>query len=87
MLPLLYNVALQHAIRRVKKLQNEELCLHNFSLSTNIIRVVKLRIVRQARHVARMGEMRNTHTILVGKPERKRPLGRWKDHIKMGPKK
>jgi hypothetical protein len=26
--------------------------------------------------VARMGDMRNTHKIMVGKPERKRPLGR-----------
>jgi hypothetical protein len=31
--------------------------------------------------------MRNAYTILVGKPERKRPLGRpkhrWEDNIKM----
>jgi hypothetical protein len=34
-----------------------------------------------------MGVMRNAYTILVGKPEGKRPLGRprrrWKDNIKM----
>jgi hypothetical protein len=34
-----------------------------------------------------MGEMRNTYKILVGKPERKRPLGilvrRWEDNIKI----
>jgi hypothetical protein len=34
-----------------------------------------------------MGEMRNVYNILVGKPERKRPLGRprcrWEDHIRM----
>jgi hypothetical protein len=34
-----------------------------------------------------MGEKRNAYRILVGKPERKRPLGRprsrWKDNIKM----
>jgi hypothetical protein len=33
------------------------------------------------------GEKRNTHRILVGKPERKRPLGRpkcrWVDNIKI----
>jgi hypothetical protein len=33
------------------------------------------------------GEKKNEHRILVGKPERKRPLGRprhmWVDHIKM----
>jgi hypothetical protein len=34
-----------------------------------------------------MGEMRNEHKILVGKPERERPLGRpmsrWEGDIKM----
>jgi hypothetical protein len=34
-----------------------------------------------------MGKKRNTYRILVGKPERKRPLGRpgrrWVDNIKM----
>jgi len=34
-----------------------------------------------------MGEMRNAYKILVGKPERKRPLGRperrWEDNIRM----
>jgi hypothetical protein len=38
-------------------------------------------------HVARMGEKRNAYRILVGMPERKRPLGRtrrkWVDNIKM----
>jgi hypothetical protein len=38
-------------------------------------------------HVACMGENMNTHRILVGKPEGKRPLGRlthkWEDNIKM----
>jgi hypothetical protein len=27
-------------------------------------------------HVARIGEKRNAYRLLVGKPERKRPLGR-----------
>jgi hypothetical protein len=32
-----------------------------------------------------MGEMRNLYRILVGKPERKTPLGRrrWEDNIRM----
>jgi hypothetical protein len=30
-----------------------------------------------------MGEKRNTYRILMGKPEGKRPLGRWVDNIKM----
>jgi len=37
-------------------------------------------------HVARIGERRGVHRVLVGKPERKRPLGRssrrWEDNIK-----
>jgi len=31
-------------------------------------------------HVARMGNMRNTYKILVGKPDGKRPLGRSRVH-------
>ena len=38
-------------------------------------------------HVACMGEVRGVHRVLVGKPERKRPLGRsrrrWEDNIEM----
>ena len=37
--------------------------------------------------MARMGEDRGVHRMLVGKPEGKRPLGsprsRWEDNIKM----
>jgi len=37
--------------------------------------------------VARMGEGRGVHRVLVGKPEGKRPMGRprrrWEDNIKM----
>jgi hypothetical protein len=37
--------------------------------------------------VAHMGEERDVHRVLVGKPEGKRPLGRrrrrWEDNIKM----
>jgi len=43
--------------------------------------------MRWARHVARMGEGRGMHRVLVVKPERKRPLGRprrrCEDNIKM----
>jgi hypothetical protein len=39
------------------------------------------------RKMARMGEMRNSYNILVGKPEGKRPFGRpkrrWEDNIGM----
>ena len=67
-----------------RKLHNEELS-DLYSLS-NIVRVVKSRR-RWAGHVARMGEGRGVHRVLVGKPEGKRPLGRprcrWEDNIKM----
>ena len=40
-----------------------------------------------AGHVARMGEERGVYRVLVGRPERRRPLGkprhRWVDNIKM----
>ena len=53
----------------------------------NVVRVVKLRRMRWAGHVARMGEGRGVHRVVVGKPEGKRPLGRprrrWEDNIKM----
>ena len=46
--------------------------------SPNIFLVIKSRRMRWAGHVARMGERRGAYRILVGKPERKRPLGRLK---------
>jgi hypothetical protein len=38
--------------------------------------MIKARRVRWAGHIARMGAKRNAYGVLVGKPERKRPLGR-----------
>jgi hypothetical protein len=68
-----------------RKLHNEE--LHNLYSSPSIIRIIRLRRTRWVGHVARMGEKRNAYKLLVGKPERKRPLGRqrrrWMDNIKM----
>jgi hypothetical protein len=68
-----------------RKLHNEELNVL-YSLP-NIVRVVKSRRMRWAGHVARMGEDRGVHRVLLGKPEGKRPLGRprrrWEDNIKM----
>jgi hypothetical protein len=68
-----------------RKLHNGELC--NLYSSPEIIRQIKSRRMRWAGHVARMGEGRNVHRVLVGKPEGKRPLERprrrWKDGIKM----
>jgi hypothetical protein len=53
-------------------LHSEE--LHDLYTSPDIIRVIKSRRIRWAEHVARMGEMKNVYRILVGKPERRRPL-------------
>jgi hypothetical protein len=53
----------------------------------NIFRAIKSRRMRWARYVAHMGERRGVYRTLVGKPERKRQLGRhrrrWEDNIKM----
>jgi hypothetical protein len=68
-----------------RKLHNEK--LNELYSLPNIVRVVKSRRMRWARHVGRMGEKRVVHRVLVGKPEGKRPLGRpkrrWEDNIKM----
>jgi hypothetical protein len=57
-----------------RRLHNEQ--LHNLYNSPNIIRVIKLSRMIWTRHVARMGEMRKAYSILLGKPEGKKPLGR-----------
>jgi hypothetical protein len=41
----------------------------------NIIRI-KLRNMRWTEHVAQIGEIRSAYKLFLGKPERKRPLGR-----------
>ena len=56
-----------------RKLYNEK--LRDLYSLPNIVRVVRLRRMRWAGHVARMGEGRGVHRVLVGKPEGKRPLG------------
>jgi len=49
--------------------------------------VIKLRRMRWAGHVARMGKERGVYRVLVGKPEGRRPLRRprhrWVDNIRM----
>ena len=53
----------------------------------NVLRVIKSRRMRLAGHVARTGDEKGAHGVLVGKPEGKRPLGRprrrWVDNIMM----
>ena len=68
-----------------RKLHNEE--LNDLYSLPNIVWVVKSRRMRWAGHVARLGEDRVVHRVLVGNPEGKRPLGRprrrWEVNIKM----
>jgi hypothetical protein len=70
---------------RGRKLHNEE--LHNMHSSQNIIRIIKSRRMRWAGHVARMETKGNAHSICLGMPEGKRPLGiprrMWEVNIKM----
>jgi hypothetical protein len=64
------------------KLHNKE--LHNLYSSPSMIRMIKSRRIRAC---STNGGKRNAYSILAGKPERKRPLGRprhrWVDNIKM----
>jgi len=68
-----------------RKLHNEE--LNDVYCSPNIVRMIKSRRMRWVGHVARMGDRRVVYRVLVGKPERRRPLGRtrlrWEDDVKM----
>ena len=68
-----------------RKLQNEE--RNEIYSSPSIIRVTKSRRMSWAGHVPRMGKRRSVYRVLVGTPERNRPLGksnrRWEDNIKM----
>jgi len=68
-----------------RKIHNAE--LNDLYCSPNTVRVIKSRRIRQAEHVARMGERKGVYRALVGKPEGKRPFGkprrRWEDNIKM----
>jgi hypothetical protein len=68
-----------------KKLHNEE--FNDLSSSPNIVRVIKSKRKRWARHVAGIRDSRGVYIIFVGKPEEKRPLERlrrrWEDNIKM----
>jgi hypothetical protein len=68
-----------------RKLHKEE--LHNLYSSPSIIGMIKSRRMRWAGHVARIEAKRNAYRILVGRSERKRPLGRprcrWVDITEM----
>jgi hypothetical protein len=60
----------------MQKTNNEK--LYALYFSPNIIRAIKSRVIRRARHVTRIADRRRACRVLVGKPERRRPLGRTK---------
>jgi hypothetical protein len=66
-----------------RKLYNE---IYNLHCSPSKIRMITSRRMRWVGHIAHMEEKVNAYRILVGKPEGKRPLGRyrlgWEDNIK-----
>jgi hypothetical protein len=68
-----------------RRFRKEE--LNDLYSSTNIIRVIKSRRMRWAGHVARMGKGRGAIRILVGRSERRKPLGRprsrWEDNAEV----
>jgi hypothetical protein len=70
--------------RSRRKLHNE---LRGLYSSSDIVRVIKSRRMRWARHVAGMGEGRGVYRVLVGRPKGKSPLERprcrCEDNIKM----
>jgi hypothetical protein len=81
------NVTSNKLLALFKDVSSESQELYALYSSPNIFRVIKLRRLRWAGHVARMGERRGAYRALVGKPEGGRPLGRprrrWEDNIKM----
>jgi hypothetical protein len=68
-----------------RKLCNDE--LHDLYSLCNTVRMIKSRRMRWPGHVVCMGVGRGVYSILVGRPEGKRPLGRprhrWEDNMKM----
>jgi hypothetical protein len=57
-----------------RKLHNEE--LHNLYFWPSIIRMMKSMRMKWAGNIARMLENRIAYRILVGRPEKEKPLGR-----------
>jgi hypothetical protein len=69
-------------IGRWRKLHNKK--LHNLYSLPNKIRIMKSWRIRWAGNVVHMEQKRNAYKVLVGKPERNRPLERrrhkWEDN-------
>jgi hypothetical protein len=68
-----------------RKLHKDE--LHSLYSSPDAVRVITSRRMRWVGHAEHMGEGRGVYSVLVGRCEGKRPLGRprcrWKDNIKI----
>jgi len=68
-----------------RKLYNGE--LYDLYCSPDIIQLIRSRRMRWVLLVARMEERKGAYVVLVGRPVRKRPLGRprhrWEDYIEM----
>jgi hypothetical protein len=71
----------EEVMQEWRKLHNEK--LHDLYSSPSIIKIVKLRRMRWAGHVARRGEKRDVYRLLVGKRSLERPRCRWVDNIRM----
>jgi hypothetical protein len=87
---------LRRALRRILGPKRNEIIggwrkshaeLHKLYSSPNIIRLIKSRRMRYAGHEARMRGNGNSYGVLVGKPDGKKPLRRfrhrWQNNIKM----
>jgi len=57
-----------------RRLHNEE--QQGLYDSPDVVKIMKSRRLRWAGHVARMGKKRRLYSILVGRPDGRRPLGR-----------
>jgi hypothetical protein len=72
-------------IGKWRRLHNKE--LNDLYSSPSMLQVIKSRGMRWAGHVPHMDEERGAYSVLVGKPEGRRPLGkprrRWVDNIRM----
>ena len=68
-----------------RELHNE--LLNDLHSSPKLVWLIKSTRMRWVGQVARMVERRGVYRVVVGKPERKRPLGRprrrWEDNIKI----
>jgi tetrahydromethanopterin S-methyltransferase subunit E len=62
-----FKVLVIFCIQYLLYLYDEE--LHGLYSSPSIVRVIKVRRMGWAGHVARMGEVRGAYNILVGRPE------------------